>query len=105
MKTISATRRAKRRMTTAVFLLSLFLLGVFSLSVFSLSMDDLVQVCKQTRARPRAGDRKANLLFTDVGAELVHSVHPQAHMIDTRIYASRLRNESIISSKNFFATY
>jgi len=40
-----------------------------------------------------------------LAAELVCSVRPHAKMIDSRIYASWLRNKSIISSKNFFATY
>jgi hypothetical protein len=40
-----------------------------------------------------------------LAAKLVCLVRPHAKMIDTRIYASWLRNESIISSKNFFATH
>ena len=40
-----------------------------------------------------------------LATELVGSIRPHPKMIDTRIYASCLRNESIISSKNFFATH
>jgi hypothetical protein len=69
-------------------------------------MNDLLQVSKQTRAEPPAGDRTPMICSPMCWQQGCFALpNPHAKMIDTRIYARWLWNESIISSKNFFAAH